>query len=108
MELPKRGKRSDKKHQGTPKYSSRYRNLVFPVERNIPVCAVLPDRWTEVHAPEITREVPQITIIALEISEALEQRRQAYEKENHPPRENNQVNIGRAQNRGISENEILL
>ena len=105
-EPPKRGKRSGKKHQGTPKYSSLYQNLVFPVERNIPVCVVLPDRRTEVPAPEITREVPQITIIDLEISEALEQRRQAYREENHPPRENNQVNIGRAQNRGISENEI--
>ena len=42
----------------------------------------------------------------MEISEALEQRRQAYREENHPPREINQVNIDRAQNRGISENEI--
>ena len=105
-EPPKRGKRSGKKHQGTPKYSSLYQNLVFPVERNIPVCAVLLDQRTEVLAPEITREVPQITIIDLEISEALEQRRQAYREENHPPREINQVNIGRAPNRCISENEI--
>ena len=67
---------------------------------------VLPVRQTELPAPEITREVPQIIIIHLEISEALEQRRQAYREENHPPREINQVNIGRAQNRGILENEI--
>ena len=42
----------------------------------------------------------------MEISESLEQRTQAYRGENHPLREINQVIIGRAQNRGISENEI--
>ena len=47
-----------------------------------------------------------MTIIDLEISDALEQRRQAYREENHPSREINQVVIGRALNRGISENEI--
>ena len=70
------------------------------------MCVVLPVERTEVPATEITREVPQITIIDLEISESLQQRRQAYREENHPPREIDQVNIGRAQNRGISENEI--
>ena len=42
----------------------------------------------------------------MEISEVLELRRQAYRQENHPPRQIDQVNIGRAQNAGISENEI--
>ena len=106
-ELLKRGKRSGKKHQGTLKYSLLHQNLVFPVERNIPVCVVLPVRRTEVPAPEITREVLKITIIIdLEISEALEQRRRAYREENHPPREINQFNIGSVQNRGFSKNEI--
>ena len=48
----------------------------------------------------------QISLQNLQISEALKQRRQAYREENHPSREINQVVIGRAQNRVISENEI--
>ena len=106
LEPPKKKKRSGRIHLYTPALSTIYRSLIFPVKKNIPVCAVLPVRRTEVPAPEITRKIPQATIIDLEIGEALEQRRQAYREENHPPRENNQVNIGRAQNRGISENEI--
>ena len=106
LEPPKKKKRSGKKDLYTPTQSPIYRSLIFPVKRSIPVCVVLPFERTEVPAPEITREVPQITIIDLEISEALQQRRQAYREENRPPREIDQVNIGRAQNRDISENEI--
>ena len=56
------------------------------------MCVVWPVQRTEVPLPEITPELPQITIIDLEISEALEQRRQAYREENHPLREINQEN----------------
>ena len=70
------------------------------------MCVVSPVRRTEVPAPEIALGVPQVTIIDLEISKALEQRRQAYKEENHRSREINQVVLGRAQNGGIAENEI--
>ena len=106
LEPLKKKKRSGRKHLYTPALSTIYRSLIFPVKKNIPVCAVLPVRRTEVPAPEITREIPQATIIDLEIGEALEQRRQAYREENHPSREINQIPIGRALNRNISENEI--
>ena len=68
------------------------------------MCVVLPVRRTEVPAPEIAPGVPQVTIIDLEISDALEQRRQAFRDDNLPLRETNQVVKGWAQNRGIPEN----
>ena len=106
LEPPKKKKRSERKHLYTPTQSTIYRNLAFPVKREIPVCAVLPVRRTEVRAPEIALRIPQLTIIDLEIGEPLEQRRQAHREENHPSSKINQVVIGRALNRGISENEI--
>ena len=57
-------------------------------------------------APEIPPRVPHIAIIDLELGEALQQRRQAFREKNYHLREIYEVVIGRAQNRGISENEI--
>ena len=87
LEAPKKKKRSGRKQLYTPTKPTIYRNLEFPVKREIPVRAVLPVLRTEVPAPEIALRIPQVTIIDLEISEALEQRRQADREENHPSRE---------------------
>ena len=67
---------------------------------------VVPVQRIKVPAAENVLRIPQATIIDLEFGEALEQRRQAYREENHPSREINQIPIGRALNRNISENEI--
>ena len=68
------------------------------------MCVVSPVCRTEAPTPEITPKVPQI--IDLEITEALEQRRQAFREENHPSRKINHVIIEMPQNRGIFGNKI--
>ena len=70
------------------------------------MCMVSPVQRTKVPAPEIAPEVPQIMIIDLEISVSLKQRRQAHREGNHPSHEMYQVIIRRAQNRGLSTDEI--
>ena len=80
----------------TQTHSTIYRNLVFPVKRETPVCVVSLVQRTDKTATEIALGVSQVTVIDLEISEAFEKRRQAYIEENHPLREINQVIIGRA------------
>ena len=93
LEPPKKKKRSGRKHLYTPTQPTIYRNLAFPIKRNIPVYAVLPVRRTEVPAPEIVLRIPQATVIDQEIGEALKKRRQVYREENHCSREINQIPI---------------